>query len=73
MRRVAIYLCQRYTGLSNEVIGGLLGGVHYSTVSCLAARVREEVLKDKELSKLVKEPTQASSSLLLIPFVIKGE
>ena len=52
-RRVAIYLCQRYTGFSNEVIGRLFGGVHYSVVSKAAGRVREEMLKDKELSKLV--------------------
>jgi hypothetical protein len=52
-RKVSIYLCQRYTGLSNEAIGGMFGGIHYSTVSKVAARIREEMLKDKELSKVV--------------------
>jgi chromosomal replication initiation ATPase DnaA len=42
-----------HTGFSNEVIGRLFGGVHYSVVSKAADRVREEMLKDKELSKLV--------------------
>jgi REP element-mobilizing transposase RayT len=52
-RKVAIYFCQRYTGLSNEAIGGIFGGIHYSTVSKVTTRVREEMLKDKELSKLI--------------------
>jgi hypothetical protein len=52
-RKVAIYFCQRYTGLSNEAIGELFGGIHYSTVSKVSARVRQEMLKDKELSKLM--------------------
>jgi putative transposase len=52
-RKAAIYLCQRYTGLSNEVIGAMFGGIHYSGVSKVAARIREEILKDKELSKLM--------------------
>lgn len=52
-RKVAIYFCQRYTGLCNEAIGELFGGIHYSTVSKITARLREEMLKDKELSKLV--------------------
>jgi REP element-mobilizing transposase RayT len=52
-RKVAIYYCQRYTGLSNEAIGELFGGIHYTTVSKVTARLREEMLKDKELSKLI--------------------
>lgn len=52
-RKVAIYLCQRFTGLSNEAIGGLFGGIHYSTVSKVTARLREEMLKDKKFSKLM--------------------
>ena len=52
-RKVAIYLCQRYTGLSNEAIGIVFGGVHYSTVSKVAARLREEMLKNRELSILL--------------------
>lgn len=52
-RKVAIYFCQRYTGLSNEAIGELFGGIHYSAVSKVTARIRGEVDKDKELSKLM--------------------
>ncbi len=52
-RKVAIYLCQRYTGLSNEAIGEIFGGIHYSGVSKVAARVKEEILKDNELSELM--------------------
>lgn len=53
-RKVAIYLCQRYTGLSNEAIRELFGGVHYSAVSKVTVRIRKEMLKDKALSKLMK-------------------
>jgi len=52
-RRVAIYFCHRYTGLSNGAIGELFGGIHDSTVSKVTARLRTEMVKDKELSKLV--------------------
>lgn len=52
-RNVAIYLCQRYTGLSNKAIGGMFGGINYSTVSKVAARIKEEKLKDKGLSELM--------------------
>lgn len=52
-RKVAIYFCQRYTGLSNEAIGKLFGGIHYSAVSKVTNRMREEMLKDKKLSEVV--------------------
>jgi chromosomal replication initiation ATPase DnaA len=52
-RKVAIYFCQRYTGLSNEAIGRLFGGIHYSAVSKVTNRIKEEMLKDKGLSELV--------------------
>jgi REP element-mobilizing transposase RayT len=52
-RKVAIYFCQRYTGLSNEALGEMFGGIHYSTVSKVTARVGEEMFKNKELSKLM--------------------
>ncbi len=52
-RRVAIYCCHRYTGLSNGAIGELFGGIHYSTVSKVTARLRVEMVRDKELSKLM--------------------
>jgi hypothetical protein len=52
-RNVALYLAQRYTGLGNEEIGRLFGGLHYSAVSKAAARVREVMVTDKELGKIV--------------------
>jgi hypothetical protein len=54
-RRVALYLAQRYTGLSNNAIGDLLGGIHYSAVSKASGRLREEMISDQRLSKLVDE------------------
>src|SRR3990170_6327758 len=32
-RNAAIYFVQRYTGLKNEEIGDIFGGIHYSAVS----------------------------------------
>jgi hypothetical protein len=37
----------------DEAIGGLFGGIHYSSVSKVASRVREGMFKDKELSNLM--------------------
>jgi len=54
-RRVALYLAQRYTGLSNKAIGERLGGVHYSAVSKASGKLREEMNCDQRLSKLVNE------------------
>jgi REP element-mobilizing transposase RayT len=54
-RNVALYLAQRYTGLANEEIGRLFGGIHYSAVSKAAARVREAMAADRELGKIVME------------------
>jgi hypothetical protein len=53
-RKVAIYLVKRYSGLSNEEIGELFGGIHYSAVSKVSARVEREMEGDKKLSKLVE-------------------
>lgn len=52
-RSVAIYVMQKYSGLSNEDIGRMFGGVHYSAVSKASARLREKMTGDKKLSKLV--------------------
>jgi REP element-mobilizing transposase RayT len=54
-RRVALYLAQRYTGLRNEVIGEFFGGIHYSAVSQASGRLREEMISDQRLSRLVDE------------------
>jgi putative transposase len=54
-RRVALYLAQRYTGLSNKAIGDIFGGIHYSAVSKASRRLREAMISDKRLSKLISE------------------
>jgi chromosomal replication initiation ATPase DnaA len=52
-RRVALYLAQRYTGLSNKTIGDFFGGIHYSAVSKASGTLKEEMISDQRLSKLV--------------------
>lgn len=54
-RSAAIYIMQRYSGISNEEIGRIFGGIHYSAVSKASARLREKMDDDKRLSKLVSE------------------
>ena len=54
-RRVALYLAQRYTGLSNKAIGDMFGGIHYSAVSKASGKLREEMIFDQRLSRLVRE------------------
>lgn len=54
-RKGAIYFIQRYTGLSNEEIGKLFGGIHFSAVSKAAERLKKEMASDKKLSKLINE------------------
>ncbi len=54
-RSVAIYVMQRHSGMRNEDIGRMFGGVHYSAVSKASARLREKMAGDKRLSKLVSE------------------
>lgn len=53
-RKAAIYFMQRYAGLSNEEVGKLFGGLHYSAVSKASARLREDMAKDKTLSKIIQ-------------------
>jgi putative transposase len=54
-RKVAIYFAKRYTGLGNEQIARFFGGIHYSAVSKAYSKLREEMLADKRLSRLVDE------------------
>lgn len=54
-RKAAIYIVQRYSGLSNVEIGNMFGGIHFSSVSKTTARLRETITNDKRLSKLLKE------------------
>jgi len=58
-RLVAIYIMQRYAGISNEEIGKLFGGIHYSAVSKASARLKEKMASDKKLSKLVNDVTNS--------------
>lgn len=53
-RKVAIYLIQRYSGLSNREIGNIFGGIHYSSVSKISERLEREMARDKDLYRLVK-------------------
>ncbi len=53
-RVVAMYIVQRYAGISNEDIGKIFGGIHYSAVSKASARLKERMASDEKLLKLVK-------------------
>ncbi len=54
-RKAAIYMVHRYCGLSNEEIGQLFGGGHFSAVSKTTARLKEKMAEDKKLLKLIEE------------------
>ena len=53
-RKAAIYFIQRYSGLSNEEIGRIFGGIHYSAVSKASDRVKKEMAENKQFSKVVE-------------------
>jgi hypothetical protein len=38
----------------NEEVGKLFGGLHYSAVSKTSSRLREDMAKDKKLSKIIQ-------------------
>ncbi len=52
-KKVAIYLIKRYAGLSNQEIGKLFGGMHYSAVSKSSTRFEKEMAENRRLSTLV--------------------
>jgi REP element-mobilizing transposase RayT len=54
-RKAAIYLVQRYSGLSNEKIGKIFGGIHLSAVSKASDRLRKAMVDDKELAKRIEK------------------
>jgi REP element-mobilizing transposase RayT len=54
-RKAAIYFVQRYAGLGNEVVGKLFGGLHYSAVSKASSRLKEDMAKDKKLTKIIQQ------------------
>ncbi len=53
-RTIAIYFVKRYTGLSNQEVGKLFGGIHYSAVSKVSARLEDKMKDDKTLSGLTE-------------------
>ncbi|HUT71921.1 MAG TPA: hypothetical protein VMW89_14730 [Desulfatiglandales bacterium] len=52
---MAIYDIKRYSGLGNQEIGTLFGGMHYSAVSKSSARLETEMTDDNALRDLVTE------------------
>lgn len=54
-RKAAIYFVQRYSGLSNEEIGKIFGGIHFSTVSKASERLKKEIADNRKLSKLIEK------------------
>lgn len=53
-RKIAIYLIQRYSGLSNREIGEIFGGIHYSSISKISKRLKDELARNKDFDHLVK-------------------
>jgi putative transposase len=54
-KKVAIYLMKRYSGLSNNEIGHIFGGIHYSAVTKSSKRLEEEMKNNENLKKIIKE------------------
>jgi putative transposase len=54
-RPAALYIIQRYSGLRNEEIGKIFGGIHYSAVTKAASRLQELIRTDKKLKKQVED------------------
>lgn len=52
-RKGALHLSRLHTGLSNREIGERFGGIEAAGVSRAASRMKEEIVSDKKLSKLV--------------------
>ena len=52
-RKAAIYFVHRYSGLTNEAIGEIFGGIHYSAVSKVSCRIKQEMADNKRISKLI--------------------
>jgi len=54
-RKVAIHFVQRYSGLTNEEVGKIFGGLHPSSISKASARLKQAIACDKKLLGLVEE------------------
>ena len=52
-RKKFLGILERYAGLSNQEIGKLFGGMHYSSVSKSSTRFEKEMAENRRLSTLV--------------------
>ena len=52
---MAIYAIKRYSGLGNQEIGTLFGGMHYSAATKASARLQTEMAADNALRDLVEK------------------
>jgi putative transposase len=48
-RKMAIYLMKRYSGLTNQEVGGVFGGLHYSAISQVSIRFGKILEGDSQL------------------------
>ena len=53
-RKIAMYLVYQYSGIGNNEIGELFGGIHYSAVSKAVSRLKQEMRDDNDLECLVE-------------------
>lgn len=53
-RKIAMYLVYQYSGIGNNEIGELFGGIHYSAVSKAVSRLKQEMGDDNDLACLVE-------------------
>ena len=51
---------QRYSELSNEAIGKIFGGIHFSAVSKAAGRLKKEMADDRKLAKRIEKINSCS-------------
>lgn len=54
-RKVAIYYVQRHTGLNNEEIGRMFGGIHSSAVSKASTAVKNGLTHDEKISEIIRK------------------
>lgn len=54
-KKVAMYLMYQYSDLGNTEIGELFGNIHYSAVSKAVTRLKQEMLRDKDLAFLIEK------------------
>jgi REP element-mobilizing transposase RayT len=54
-RSVAMHIVQKHSGLTNEAVGNIFGGIHYSAVTKSSMRLQEIVKRDKNLEKRVQK------------------